>query len=132
MKLAARDYEDILQCCIPCFEGLLPSPHNETILDLLYVLNYWHSLAKLRMHTDSTLQIFRQTTTLLADSLRYFAIETCRHFNTFETDKEYRARNRATARQLVRAPPAAATNSQIIIDDPVSLADHVSTMPQLP
>ncbi|KAF8955983.1 hypothetical protein BDZ97DRAFT_1672464, partial [Flammula alnicola] len=113
-KLAARDYEDILQCCIPCFEGLLPSPHNETILDLLYILNYWHSLAKLRMHTDTTLQIFRQTTTLMGDALRYFANETCKHFQTFKTDKEYQARNRATTRRLAKASaPNAAVVSQV-------------------
>jgi len=33
-KLAAHNYEDILQCIIPCIEGLLPYPHNETILGL--------------------------------------------------------------------------------------------------
>ncbi|KIM42576.1 hypothetical protein M413DRAFT_408453 [Hebeloma cylindrosporum] len=112
-KLAARDYEDILQCCIPCLEGLLPSPHNETILDLLYVLNYWHSLAKLRMHTDTTLRIFRQTTTLLGDALRYFANETCKHFKTFETDKEYQARNRATARQVAKQSAPAASSAGV-------------------
>ncbi len=57
------------------------------------------------MHTHSTLRIFRQTTTVLGNSLRYFATETCRHFNTFETDKEYQARNHATCR-LVKAPGA--------------------------
>jgi len=39
-KLAAHNYEDILQCIIPCIEGLLPYPHNETILDLLYLIAY--------------------------------------------------------------------------------------------
>ena len=101
-KLAVCDYENILQCCIPCFKGLLPSSHNETILNLLYVLNYWHSLAKLRMHTDTTLRIFRQTTTLLGDMLRYFTNEMCKAFKTFETDKEYQARTCATARQVAK------------------------------
>jgi len=112
-KLAARDYEDILQCCIPCFEGLLPSPHNETILHLLYILNYWHSLAKLRMHTDTTIRIFRQTTTLLGDALRYFTNETCKAFKTFETDKEYQARTRATARRIAKesAPSASSASA---------------------
>ena len=105
-KLAAHDYEDILQCIIPCIEGLIPSSHNETILDLLYVIAYWHSLAKLRMHTDSSLQEFRQVTTLLGEGLRYFADETCQHFQTFETDKEYQARNWTTARRLAKLPPS--------------------------
>ena len=102
-KLAAHNYEDILQCIIPCFEGLLPSPHNETILDLLYILAYWHSLAKVHMHTDSSLQEFRQLTTILGEHLRYFADETCQHFQTFETDKEYQARSRAAARRLAKS-----------------------------
>ncbi|TFK59842.1 hypothetical protein BDN72DRAFT_780189 [Pluteus cervinus] len=93
-KLAARDYEDILQCCIPCFEGLLPFPHNETILDLLYLMGYFHSLAKLRMHTDSSIRVLRRVTTVLSDSLRYFASETCQAFQTVETEKEYDARRR--------------------------------------
>lgn len=102
-KLAARDYEDILQCSIPAFEGLLPSPHDETILDLLYIMSYWHSLAKLRMHTDSSLHLFEETTVILGNLLRYFAEETCCHFDTQETDKEYQARNRAHARNAIRA-----------------------------
>ncbi|KAF8879128.1 hypothetical protein BD779DRAFT_1162769 [Infundibulicybe gibba] len=105
--LAARDYEDILQCCIPCFDGLLPDPHNDTVLDLLYTLNYWHSMAKLRMHTDTSLHVFQQLTTVLGAALRYFADETCRHFQTFETDKEYQARSRASARRLAKVPGAA-------------------------
>ncbi|KAF8871117.1 hypothetical protein BD779DRAFT_1454508 [Infundibulicybe gibba] len=103
--LAARDYEDILQCCIPCFEGLLPDPHNNTLLDLLYILNYWHSMAKLRMHTDTSLRVFRQLTTNLGAALRYFADETCQHFQTFETDKEYQARSRAIPLATPEHPP---------------------------
>ncbi|KAK0502592.1 hypothetical protein EDD18DRAFT_1065464, partial [Armillaria luteobubalina] len=56
-KLAARDFEDILQCCIPCVEGLLP------LADLLYLSMYWHALTKLHMHTDSSLAEFRLVTT---------------------------------------------------------------------
>lgn len=49
------------------------------------------------MHTDTSLRVFRQVTALLGDALRYFANETCKRFNTVETDLEYQARNRATA-----------------------------------
>ncbi|KAF8954730.1 hypothetical protein BDZ97DRAFT_1765812 [Flammula alnicola] len=28
-KLAARDFEDLLQCALPAFEGLLAEPHNK-------------------------------------------------------------------------------------------------------
>ncbi|TFK69161.1 hypothetical protein BDN72DRAFT_878592 [Pluteus cervinus] len=93
-KLAARDYEDILQCCIPCMEALLPQDENETILDLLYLMMYFHSLAKLRMHTDSSIAVLKQVITYLCDSLRYFANETCKRFKTYETEREYNARRR--------------------------------------
>src|SRR5258705_9371636 len=39
------------------------------MLDLLFTLCTWHALAKLRLHTLSTLQIFKSTTELL---LYYF------------------------------------------------------------
>lgn len=108
-RLAARDYEDILQCCIPCFDGLFAHPHNETILDLLFLMNYWHSLAKLRMHTDSSLAVFREATVLLGDGLRYFALETCNHFDTVESDGEYQARSRAHARRVAKSLSATST-----------------------
>lgn len=92
----------VSKCCIPCFEGLFPSPHDETIQDLLYIMAYWHSLAKLRMHTDSSVNVLDRTTSTLGDALRFFANETCRHFATVETDAEYRARGRAMARRFTR------------------------------
>lgn len=66
-------------------------------------MSYWHSLAKLRMHTDSSLKVLDDVTTTLGDSLRFFAEETSIHFDTVELDKEYRARGRAAARRFTRA-----------------------------
>lgn len=127
-KLAARDFEDILQvtdsninllcllcsillqCCIPCFDGLLPSPHNESVLDLLYILSYWHSLAKLRMHTDSSLQVLKNVTVALGQEIRYFAEETSKHFKTLETDREFAARNRAETRRQARKDATSAAS----------------------
>ncbi|TFK76058.1 hypothetical protein BDN72DRAFT_930755 [Pluteus cervinus] len=111
-KLAARDYEDILQCIIPCIEGLLPQPFNETVLDLLYTMAYFHSLAKLRMHTDSSLRVLRQVITSLCNALRYFAYETCKNFKTVETDKEYQARQRQTATYNVKNGKSVAVNGK--------------------
>lgn len=68
------------------------------------------------MHTDSSLQEFQQLTTLLGGHLRYFADETCQHFQTFETDKEYQAHSRAVARRLAKStsyPPVAVTDSPL-------------------
>jgi hypothetical protein len=39
------------KCAIPVFECLLEDKHNKVVLDLLFLLAYWHSLAKLWMHT---------------------------------------------------------------------------------
>ncbi|PBK60412.1 hypothetical protein ARMSODRAFT_898121 [Armillaria solidipes] len=102
-KLAARDFEDILQCCIPCFEGLLPSPHDETVADLLYLSTYWHALAKLHMHTDSSLAEFRLVTTGFTNALRHFTDVTCQAFDTVETDAEYAKRKRNEARRQQKA-----------------------------
>lgn len=56
-KLAARDFEDLLQCSIPVFEGLLDDPHDTILMNLLFLLATWHAYAKLRMHTDTTLTV---------------------------------------------------------------------------
>ncbi|KDQ54663.1 hypothetical protein JAAARDRAFT_696959 [Jaapia argillacea MUCL 33604] len=101
-KLAGHDYEDILQCAMPCFDGLFPEPHNVIIQDLLFVLGYWHFLAKLRMHTDSSLVVLDDTTTALGMELRRFESTTCRAFVTKETEAECAARGRAEAQQVAR------------------------------
>uniref|UniRef100_A0A0W0FN43 Uncharacterized protein n=1 Tax=Moniliophthora roreri TaxID=221103 RepID=A0A0W0FN43_MONRR len=75
-KLAARDYEDILQCSMPCFEGLLGQGRLErVVMDLLFDMLQWHAYAKLRMHDDSTVESFKKATTSLGKSTRLFASE---------------------------------------------------------
>ncbi|KAI0027619.1 hypothetical protein K488DRAFT_60899 [Vararia minispora EC-137] len=101
-KLAARDFEDILQCCIPCFKGLLPEPHDQFVSDLLYLSAYWHSLAKLRAQTDTSLVVLDNVTVHLANALRHFADMTCAAFDTVETDGEYQARCQAENRQRAK------------------------------
>ena len=55
-KLAARDFEDLLQCALPAFEGLFATrAHNTAIQDLVFTLAEWHANAKLRLHTTATL-----------------------------------------------------------------------------
>ncbi|KAI0027652.1 hypothetical protein K488DRAFT_31400, partial [Vararia minispora EC-137] len=109
-KLAARDFEDILQCCIPCFEGLLPEPHDEFVSDLLYLGAYWHSLAKLRMQTDTSLTVLDNVTVHLANALRHFADVTCAAFDTVETDSEYQARCRAENRRRAKSGSSVAAS----------------------
>ncbi|THG95202.1 hypothetical protein EW026_g6403 [Hermanssonia centrifuga] len=92
-KLAARDFEDILQCILPCIEGLLPSPLEKIVLDLLWDLAVWHALAKLRLHTDTSLSILDQATTNVGTSVRRFA-RACANIDTRELPREEAARGR--------------------------------------
>jgi hypothetical protein len=54
---------------MPCFEGLFPPTAENVILDLLFMLATWHALAKLRMHTTSTLSFFDAVTKSLGKVL---------------------------------------------------------------
>ncbi|KIJ22618.1 hypothetical protein M422DRAFT_196959 [Sphaerobolus stellatus SS14] len=96
-KLAARDFEDILQCLIPAFEGLFPEEWDVKIQELLFTLCYWHGLAKLRMHSEITLNLLNSLTTQLGNSLRYFTNTICPNFDTVETPSEHDARVQAPA-----------------------------------
>ncbi|KAF9033835.1 hypothetical protein BJ165DRAFT_1615947 [Panaeolus papilionaceus] len=93
-KLAARDFEDLLQCAIPVFEGLLGEPHDQTISNLLFELATWHGLAKLRLHTTSTIAALEASTTRLGNVLREFESTTCKDFETVDLPSEEAARAR--------------------------------------
>jgi hypothetical protein len=97
------------------FEGLLPEPHNAAVLNLLYLLCYWHGLAKLRMHTDETLEIMDNVTKSLGDAIRAFEAETCPAFHSRELKREMEGRQRRTARthsQRDGATSTAATSTR--------------------
>ncbi|TFK50717.1 hypothetical protein OE88DRAFT_1630361 [Heliocybe sulcata] len=109
-KLAARDFEDLLQCSIPVFEGLLPEPHNKNVGNLLFALAEWHASAKLRLHTESTLQQLESSTSYLGTQLHHFVNNTCPCFDTKELPREEAARARRkqrAAHSSVAATPAA-------------------------
>ncbi|KAL5537155.1 hypothetical protein ACEPAF_978 [Sanghuangporus sanghuang] len=93
-KLAARDYEDLLQCSIPVFEDLrLDERHNKILLDLLFVLVTWHAYAKLRIHTETTVRLLETCTKELGKQVRLFKKETsC--YNTRELQREVAAHGR--------------------------------------
>ena len=57
---------------IPVIDGLLPEPFNTQLLVLLYRLAEWHALAKLRMHTEHTLQGLDRATPGIGCELRAF------------------------------------------------------------
>ena len=121
-KLAARDFEDLLQvnlfsltkccggdcipmqCAIPCFEGLLEEPHNRRVMKLLYRTAEWHALAKLRMHSDSTLDLLEELTSEFGKLIRQFRDLTCSEFATVELPRETAARNRRQAQKQASTP----------------------------
>ncbi len=88
----------ISKCSIPVFEGFLPAQHNENLMGLLFTMAHWHALAKLRQHTDLSLDIMDLVTIQLGTSLRKFQAETCFVFNTRELKREEAARTRQAQR----------------------------------
>ena len=107
-----------MQCAIPVFDGLLPEPHNTYVLKLLFELAHWHGLAKLRMHTDATLDILSRVTASLGNSLRTFEEKTCAAFETRELERERAARQRRQEKSVTsgasesRRPTAPNSNTR--------------------
>jgi hypothetical protein len=77
---------------MPAFENLLPEPHGEIALTLLFLLAQWHALAKLRMYTESTLDTMMVATVKLGQQVRKFKAVTCKAFQTHELTREVEAR----------------------------------------
>ncbi|KIK32395.1 hypothetical protein CY34DRAFT_101573 [Suillus luteus UH-Slu-Lm8-n1] len=100
-KMAARDFEDLLQCAIPVFDALLPEPHNTNVLALICTCAHWHALAKLRMHTDETLDLLDTAAVMLRKQLHHFQKHTCVAFQTRELKREAERRQRRELRDGV-------------------------------
>ncbi|KAG2337819.1 hypothetical protein BDR05DRAFT_952336 [Suillus weaverae] len=92
-RLAARDFEDLLQCTLPVFEGLLVLPDDDKddtmVLYLLFDLATWHRFAKLRLHTEDTLKFSDTATAVLGQTVCKFAHTTCKRYHTTELPHEY-------------------------------------------
>lgn len=67
-------------------------------MELLFLLAYWQGLAKLRLHTEKTLDVLDSVTRTLGMALRAFKKETCTKFDTKELPKEAAARQRREAK----------------------------------
>ncbi|KAH6893803.1 hypothetical protein BKA70DRAFT_1534526 [Coprinopsis sp. MPI-PUGE-AT-0042] len=98
MKISCR------RCSIAVFEGLLPSPHNEIVMDLLFLLCDWHALAKMRMHHEGTLDLLESATINLGSQFRKFQTETCQQVKTVELQREAQARARRNAAKQTSGP----------------------------
>jgi hypothetical protein len=84
---------------------LLDPENNAIVLDLLFELATWHGLAKLRLHTESTLSVLEASTSWLGVALRKFSSTTCEAFDTRELPSEEAARGRRNARMAMKKAP---------------------------
>lgn len=67
-------------------------------MKLLYRTAEWHALAKLRMHTDATLEHLSSLTKEFGLLMRQFRDHTHSYFQTVELPRELAARNRQQQR----------------------------------
>jgi hypothetical protein len=84
------------------------------VLKLLFILCHWHGLAKLRMHTDETLQVLDDATVSLGRELRAFSTVTCPAFPTRELKREAEHRQRRQRQSQSRAGTTTQGSSQIV------------------
>ncbi|KAI0644637.1 hypothetical protein C8Q79DRAFT_913099 [Trametes meyenii] len=114
-KMAAHNYEDLIQCTIPVFEGLLRPAHDRIVRKLLFRLAVFHALAKLRLHTDTTLSVFESAVKTLGEAIRTFTTKVCPEYDTRELDKEVAARQRRKAKKdsKGKAPAHAPKNAKL-------------------
>ncbi|KAG1818907.1 hypothetical protein EV424DRAFT_1539867 [Suillus variegatus] len=90
-QMAARNFKDLLRCSIPVFDCLLPEPYNTAVLKLLFIMTHWHILAKLRMHSDLTLNIMDFVTSTVGQQFREFKAKVCSVYDTHELRQEVEA-----------------------------------------
>ena len=60
---------------------------------------HWHGLAKLRLHSEKTLDILDKLTTTLGSQFRNFQKHTCSNFKTFELKQEASARQHRNSKR---------------------------------
>ena len=82
---------------MPVIEGLLPAPHDAIVLDMLFALVEFHAFAKMRLHTERTLELFEKSIKTLGEAVRRFETVTCAAYNTKELPRETAARGRREA-----------------------------------
>lgn len=87
---------------------------------------HWHGLAKLRVHTDLTLNIMDCVTVDLGKKLRAFQKETCTAFVTRELKRERDARIRRTHKSKVNSSPGPSPESIASAPCPSSAAGATS------
>ena len=85
---------------MPVFEGLLPPKHEDIVQTLIFRLAKWHTLVKLRLHTDNTLALLDQALCRLSAQVRRFQRVTYAAFGTKELPQESAQRQRRELAEL--------------------------------
>lgn len=111
-KLGARDFEDLLLCAVPVFEGLFDMDEDNRLVGrLLFTMAEWHAFAKLRLQTQDTLDHLESLTSALGIIMRKFKQITCARSMTYELPREKAARERRLAKQNMGSTNTAPTSS---------------------
>jgi hypothetical protein len=101
---------------------------------LLFVCAHWHGLAKLRLHSDLTLDVLDDVTTTMGDTFRHFQQVICPIYSTQELPREADARRRTNIDRTANlhtdvGPSKKEFNIQIYKYH--ALGDYVKTIRQL-
>ena len=103
----------ICKCAIPVVEGLFRE-YDDVVRAILFSLANWHSLAKLKQHSDSTLTLLDRATSDYGATIRRFAARVA-NLATKETPKEQQARSRSAAlnasSSIASQPSSSTTNA---------------------
>ena len=75
----------------------MPQKHDKIVRKLLFELATWHSLAKLQLNTESTLNALENLATRLGNLLRIFKNDVCSGYVTRDLPSEEAARGRRRA-----------------------------------
>lgn len=72
---------------------------NSIVLTVLFELAQWHALAKLQLHSTTTLASFKAATSTLGQAMRAFRRHVCSQYQTRELPRETQSRQRRRAAQ---------------------------------
>ena len=82
----------------------MPDEDDKIVLTLLFELATFHALAKLRLHTETTILDLECSTTRLGECMRKFERDVCSKYDTKDLPSELVARTRRQQRKAAQKP----------------------------
>ncbi|KAF9503826.1 hypothetical protein BS47DRAFT_1309187, partial [Hydnum rufescens UP504] len=95
-NMTAHGYQDLLLCCLPAIEGILPK-YDHTIQDVTFCAANWLLLAKLHSHTSATITLLCKCTSVYGSLTHKFTHDT-NSVPTVKTPNEADAHQRREAK----------------------------------